>query len=100
MVDYYIYLIFTYSNFCKLMIEFLSNTDILWFAEKAWSSAIMVVMIFWLMYMLNRSQKKYLESMDKYSLLLEKQIQTSTELTLILKNQNEQIKEIFNSLKK
>lgn len=82
------------------MIEFLTNTNILTYSQEAWSSAIMVIMIFALLFMLNRSQKKYLESMDKYSVLLEQQIKTSTELTFIIKSQNDRVQDIFNYLKK
>lgn len=82
------------------MVEFLTNANILEYSKTAWSSAIMVIMIFFLMFLLNRSQKRYLETMDKYSLLLEKQIETSTELTIIIKQQNEEIKNIFNYIKK
>ena len=80
--------------------DFLTNTNLLTYSKEAWSSAIMVIMIFALLFMLNRSQKKYLESMDKYSILIEKQITTNTELIIIIRNQNEKFQEIFNYLKK
>lgn len=82
------------------MIEFLTNTNILEYSMRAWSSAIMVVMIFALLFMLNRSQKKYLDTIDKYSLLIEKQIQTNVELNAIVSYQNKKIEEIFNHIKK
>jgi predicted PurR-regulated permease PerM len=71
------------------------SVDILNFAREAGSGAVMVIMIFALLFMLNRSQKKYLESMDKYANLIIRQTETSQELANVVKNQNEKLKDLF-----
>ena len=71
------------------MIEFLTNINILNFAREAGSSSVLILVIFTLIYMLNRWQKKYIESMEKYGVLLEKQVATNIELIEVVKKQRE-----------
>lgn len=81
------------------MLEILTNVNLLEYSQTAWSSAIMIILIFALIFMLNRSQNRYLKIMDKYAILIEKQIKTNTELTMIINNQNNQINNIINLIK-
>ena len=75
--------------------EILANWNILDFAKEAWSSAVMVIMIFSLLYMLGRSQNKYTKSNDKYAELIKQYTETQQEQIQILKAQNEKLRDIF-----
>lgn len=81
------------------MNELLSNTNLLEYSQTAWSSAVMIILIFALIFMLNRSQNRYVKIMDKYANLIEKQIKTNTEMTMIIREQNNQINNIINVIK-
>ena len=75
--------------------EILANGNILDFAKEAWSSAVMVIMILSLLYMLGRSQNKYTTSNDKYAELIKQYTETQEEQIQILKAQNEKLRDIF-----
>ena len=75
--------------------EILTDWNILEFAQEAWSSAVMVIMIFALLYMLGRSQNKYTKSNDKYAELIKQYTETQEEQIQILKAQNEKLRDIF-----
>ena len=55
----------------------------------------MVIMIFALLAMLNRSQNKYIASNDRYTELIKQYTETQQEQIQILKSQNEKLREIF-----
>lgn len=75
--------------------EFIFNSEILQFARDAWSSAVMVIMIFALLFMIWRSQNKYTKSTDKYAEIIKENIKTQQQQIEILKSQNERLKDIF-----
>ena len=75
--------------------EILTDGNILDFAKKAWSSAVMVIMIFALLYMLSRSYNKYTASNDKYVELIKQTMETQQQQIQILKAQNEKLRDIF-----
>ena len=75
--------------------EILANGNILDFAKEAWSSAVMVIMIFALLFMLARSQNKYTTNNDKYVELIKQYTEIQQEQIQILKSQNEKLRDIF-----
>ena len=75
--------------------DFLLNWDLLNFAKEAGSSAVMVIMIFALLFMLSRSQNKYTVSNDKYADLIKQTTEIQQEQIQILKAQNEKLRDIF-----
>lgn len=64
--------------------DLISNINVLNFAKEAWSSAIMIIVIFVLLYMLNRANKRFLDMNEKYCLLIEKQIEVNKELQIMV----------------
>lgn len=72
--------------------DLIANVNVLNFAKEAGSSAIMIIVIFVLLYMLNRANKKFLDMNEKYCALLEKQIEVNKDLQVAV---NQMYKEIF-----